>query len=111
MRHFAKWTVIVALIAVAYYGLYMVKWEVRELKHQNTLLEAQILQKERAIQVLNTEWSYLNRPERLKQLAEQHLALKPSQGQQIAEFDRFQLPEAMPESPVMPTAYHRGRSR
>lgn len=106
MRGFSRFIVMMLIIALAYYGLYLVKWEVRELKHENTLLEAQILQKERAIRVLETEWTYLNRPDRLKKLVEQHLPLQPAMGRQMAEFDHFQMPGPMPESEVKPAGYY-----
>ena len=74
----------VVLIAAAY-GLYQVKWQVRELKGQNVTLQAQILEHERALRILRAEWTYLNRPERLRQLAERHLDLRPGAGTQMAD--------------------------
>lgn len=105
MRRFGRSMLVMLLIAAAYYGLYLVKWEVRDLKQENTLLNAQIMQKEREIRVLQTEWAYLNRPERLKKLAELHLELAPMGGQQMAEFDSFRLPGPMQESAVTPAGF------
>jgi hypothetical protein len=91
MIRFGRLMMLAFLVAAAY-GLYLVKWEVRELKRDNILLEAKILQEERAIRILEAEWAYLNRPDRLKKLVEKHLPLQPTIGEQIAELDHLYRP-------------------
>ena len=70
MRFRLKALLSIVLLMGAAYGLYLVKWEVREMRQQNTLLKAEILREQEAIRVLEAEWAYLNRPDRLRELAQ-----------------------------------------
>lgn len=84
----------IAMLVLAGYGLYLVKWEVHELKRKNMLVQAEILQNQEAMNVLNTEWTYLNRPERLRELSEKYLTLVPANGQQFADVAKLaEVPE------------------
>lgn len=77
------WMVALALGA---FGLYMVKYKVQTIKHQVTLTQNQLIESRKDLRVLEAEWTFLNRPERLKQLSEKYLDIKPVRGGQIAEF-------------------------
>ncbi|WP_343562351.1 cell division protein FtsL [Kiloniella sp. b19] len=57
--------------------LFQVKQEVQELERQLATLNTGIEKDEEAIRVLEAEWSYLNRPDRLQQLSEKYLRLEP----------------------------------
>ena len=48
--------------------LFLIKGEVQDREDRLNALNRQILADQEAIQVLNAEWSYLNRPERLEHL-------------------------------------------
>lgn len=75
MTRFAvTWMFVVtcAALAVFYVSQTVVRLE-RELAQQ----QRTILQHQEAIHVLEAEWSYLNRPERISLLAERFLALAP----------------------------------
>ena len=48
--------------------LFLVKHEVQEREDRLNALHREILADQEAIQVLNAEWSYLNRPDRLEHL-------------------------------------------
>jgi len=64
------------------YGVYKVKYEVRELKERAGDLQAQIKDDQEAIGVLKVEWAYLTRPTRLEELSKRYLelgAVKPEQ--------------------------------
>ncbi len=63
-------------IAVAVVA-FVIKYEVRGLEDQLTVLEDDLVQSQESIHVLKAEWSYLNRPERLTQLAKRYLDLEP----------------------------------
>ncbi len=78
------------IIIASAYGLYEVKWQVRELRDQNLLVEADMIKEKRALEVLAAEWAYLTRPERLEKLARKHLPeLIPGNGTQVAEIQDF----------------------
>ena len=62
-----------------YNGVYAAKAHERELQ----ALTAEIAKESEAIRVLRAEWSYLNQPERLQALARKHLALAPTNPNQI----------------------------
>ncbi len=75
-------TLVSAALAGAIY-LYNVKYEVAAYRSQVKTLERQLIAEREAINDLHAEWSYLNRPERLKVLAERYLELEPVHAEQI----------------------------
>lgn len=74
------------LLVVGVFGLYMVKYKVREVKAEVAATERQLAEEKRNQHVLDAEWTYLNRPERLKSLSAKYLDVKPMRGQQLADF-------------------------
>ncbi len=65
------------------FGVFHLKREVHSLEEELTRLSRDILAEQEAIQVLQAEWSYLNRPARLRELAQRHLDLGPMKPTQI----------------------------
>ncbi len=82
-------------LVLSAYGLYLVKWEVHDLKRKNMLTEAKIMQEHEALNVLDAEWAYLNRPERLRDLAAKYLQLEPENGQQMVDIAKLTQPPAI----------------
>lgn len=68
-------------------GLFYIKQEVREMEQELGIVERNILKHQEAIQVLKAEWSYLNRPARIADLAARHLGLHPISALQIVKYD------------------------
>ena len=100
----------VSAIALAAVFLYEVKHRVQDLEEQLAEVHGDILRDQEAIQVLKAEWSYLNRPGRIAQLADRYLELKPIQASQIASFREMpQRPETAPES--LPAPQQEGAPR
>lgn len=62
-----------------YNGVYTAKAHERALQQLN----ADIAKETESIRVLRAEWSFLNQPERLQALARKHLALAPTNPNQI----------------------------
>ncbi len=62
--------------AVAAFALYLVKYQVQDIKDEVNTLEAKVQQERQSISLLRAEWSYLNHPERLESLATQYLDLQ-----------------------------------
>jgi hypothetical protein len=67
----------IVLVAIISFGLYELKIEVRGLESELSGLRTGITAEKENIRVLNAEWSYLNRPERLGNMAARHLELAP----------------------------------
>ena len=69
--------------------LFHIKQEVREMEEELGIAHRNILRHQEAIQVLRTEWSYLNRPARIAELAERHLAMQPLVARQFVGFEEI----------------------
>lgn len=76
------WTLVVF---VAAYGLYQVKYQVRDVKKEFAQIDAQLQAENKALHVLKAEWVYLNRPARLQELSRKHLDLVPLAAEQMVD--------------------------
>jgi len=86
------------IAAGAALALYQIKFEVTSLEDELDATRRRSFAQEEAIQVLHAEWSYLNRPERIADLASRHLGLQQMSAEQILRIDR------LPERPVQAVA-------
>ena len=86
------------LVGVSGYAMFQVKYEVLQLEDQLTHLTRDIGSGQEQIRVLGAEWSFLNQPTRLEQLAKRHLTLGPIGTQQIGRIE--QLPRRSPLPPA-----------
>ena len=75
------WLIVAGAVAL---GLYQVKYKVQRLEEELQQVRNDIRQDRVALHVLEAEWAYLNRPERLQRLASKHLDMGPSGAQQVA---------------------------
>jgi hypothetical protein len=73
-RFAVSWLFVVTCAALA---VFYVSQTVEGLERELALQQQTILKQQEAIHVLEAEWSYLNRPERISVLAERFLALAP----------------------------------
>ena len=64
-------------VAIAALGLYHMKYEVQRLEADLGIEHQSILKHQEAIHILKAEWSYLNQPARISDLAKRHLGLAP----------------------------------
>jgi cell division protein FtsL len=91
-------TVLTLSLAVAAgIGLFYAKHRVQALEEELTGLQQRILADREAIHVLKAEWSFLNDPERLADLARRHLEMAPVAGAQLATI--ADVPEKLPLAP------------
>ena len=99
MTRFAiTWLIAVTIAAL---GLFHVSHRVEQLENELIREQRSILQEREAIQVLEAEWSYLNRPERIADLAKRHLALVPlSADHMVSIHDLPKRQEPGAENPV-----------
>ena len=77
---------IVAALALAAI-LFHVKQEVRDMERELRLVNGAILGHQEAIQVLQSEWSYLNQPGWIAELAERHLDMRPFTPNQVIRLE------------------------
>ncbi len=75
----------IALLALSIFALFQVKYKVQNLRRDLAEIERQVTSDKQSIHVLQAEWAYLNRPERLKRLADQYLDLRYVSVAQVKE--------------------------
>lgn len=75
--------VLLVLAAIAGGALFHVSFEVSALDDRLGSLNRGIKDDREAIHVLRAEWSFLNQPERIEELARRHLDLTPVTGHQL----------------------------
>lgn len=86
------------------------KYQAESVEHQIALLDRKIALEKETIQLLDADWSLLNQPNRLEQLAKSFqdtLKLNPTAPEQIVEPN--QLPS--PPLPVVPETDQKNRER
>ncbi len=74
------WVIVIGAMSS---GLFQLKYAVQEREDQFASLNRDLIASEEAVHVLNAEWSYLNRPDRIAKLAARHLDLAPMAPEQI----------------------------
>lgn len=100
-NHFSS---IIAMMCfgIAAVGLYLVKHVVEDVQRDVASLEVQVASEDESLHLLNAEWAYLNRPERLHALADRHLTLQPLDSRQIQDVGvlpaAFETPDARADS-------------
>jgi len=80
-----------AVVAVAALFLFALKQDVRQMEDELRAAHRDILSQQEAIQVFETEWSYLNQPARIADLAKRHLGLQPISAARIVRLDDLPL--------------------
>lgn len=78
--------------------LFNVSQQTQDLRAELTVMERKIALEKQSLDVLHAEWSYLNRPARLRKLAENHLDLAPIKGFPVASRENiiyFKSPQDM----------------
>lgn len=88
----------VLVITVASFMLYRVKYEVQALRIQIAEVSRQLRQEKEAMNVVQAEWAYLNRPERLQQLSAKYLSTGAVTVGQIAEVEAIPFPKRLEAS-------------
>jgi cell division protein FtsL len=96
MIRFVNICVIAALVLAAAH-VYKIKFESIRQAERLAKLRTEVRNEREAIATLRAEWSRLDNPARIQQLAARHLALKPVEPRQFDRLDH--LPERAPEPP------------
>ncbi len=90
------WIVLVGVMAS---GLFQLKYAVQAREDELARLNRDLIASEQAVHVLNAEWSYLNRPDRIAELAARYLDLAPMAPAQIATVGMLPPPAARERRP------------
>ncbi|PWC86650.1 hypothetical protein TSH100_12895 [Azospirillum sp. TSH100] len=93
------------LIAAAGGVLFQTSYDVQDLEEKLAGLNRKIVQEQESIQVLKAEWSYLNDPTKLEQMAQAYLTLKPTEPRQYLAMDVIPMRPAdavPPPAPALP---------
>lgn len=85
MSRFSGFTWMI-LFCVAASALYLVKYRVMDVKDEVAALSQQLAQEKESIRLLDAEWSYLNRPERLEALSAAYLSLEMISPDRVSEW-------------------------
>ncbi len=80
------------VIVVASFMLYKVKYQVQTMKNEVASTSRELEKEREALHVVNAEWAYLNRPQRLQMLASKYLASTDLTVNQIAEVEEIPFP-------------------
>lgn len=100
MRRFkVKLSTIATFVLATFLGssLFWVSQQVQMLEREQRGIKAQILSEQEGMRVLNAEWDYLNRPDRIEALAAKYL----HQMQSIVPDDLLRSANAVPEPQMM----------
>jgi cell division protein FtsL len=77
------WSIVAILAAVI---VFQIKYAVQELEVELAEVNSQIVADQEAIHVLRAEWSYLNQPQRISDLAERYLGMDPAVEPQLVSY-------------------------
>ncbi len=78
-------------VAIAALGLYHVKYQVQRLEEDLGIEHQSILKHQEAIHILKAEWSYLNQPARISDLAKRHLGLTPLTAKRVVRLEELPM--------------------
>ena len=85
-------TLVLLFAAAASLGLYQIKYKIQSLNQDLAGIQDAVRIEQDEIHVLEAEWAYLNRPQRLAQLSGKYLSfLRPVSPSQIVSFDALPL--------------------
>ena len=91
-------TVLLLLLADALsMTLFLVKYQVQDLDDELIGLNRSVVDERETIHVLNAEWSHLNNPARLQELAIRHLGMMPVEPGQLSSLDDIPAAKSLPE--------------
>ncbi len=78
------WVMVFSVAAIA---LQLVKYSVQDVAQEVQGLQAELDDEKDAIKMLNAEWAYLTRPDRLRKLSDKYLELVNMSGERVVVLD------------------------
>lgn len=98
--------VYMACFAALSMGLYLVKYSVQNIQRDVASMKDNLAREKESLHLLNAEWAYLNRPERLRQLADRHLDLVPLDSKKIEDISVLPAAVRMEDSASGPSVMY-----
>ena len=99
-------TIFAALVLLGGVAVFQLKEQARHLEQRLDDMNAQVAADEAAVRVLEAEWTYLSRPERLEELNGRYMGLRPVEADQVVssldEVDQL-IPAKEEEGVVAPS--------
>ena len=93
--------ILITLLAISLgLTLFVVKSQVQDLEGELVEYNRAITDERQALHVLKAEWSYLNQPSRLRQLADRYLGLTVVEPSQVGKAIDF-FPQPVPPDPLL----------
>ncbi|KAB7738905.1 hypothetical protein F2P47_14925 [Parvibaculum sedimenti] len=89
--------ILILAVIVLSVGLYDIKYRAEAADRRAEQIERDIASEQEGIRVLRAEWSYLNQPERLQQLAQRYTTLEALKAAQIGSFQDVPVPHKTDE--------------
>lgn len=74
-------------LSLTAFALYLVKYSVQDVAQEVQQLQADLDDERDALKMLQAEWAYLNRAERLRSLSDKYLELVSMSGEKIVVLD------------------------
>lgn len=88
-------------------SMFLLKYKVQALEDELVAKQTQVVRDRAAIRVLEAEWTYLNDPERLRELSSQYLGFGPPAVVNIADISALPMKGAQdPNAPETAPAKH-----
>lgn len=87
MKHSTIFLILMA--AAVSVALFVVKYRVQDLEAEFKNVNRQIITSEQDLHVLRAEWSHLNQPHRLRQLAGQYLEIGPLDAKRVGDAEHI----------------------
>ncbi len=87
-------------------SMFLLKYKVQALEDELVAKQAQVVRDRAAIRVLEAEWTYLNDPERLRELSAQYLEFGPPAVANIADIGTLPMKGASETAPESAPAKH-----
>lgn len=83
------------------FGLYLVKYAVQDVQNDLASRRAELASEREAIHLLNAEWAYLTRPDRLEDLQRKHLSLRAISSAQTVPVSAIREGDVEDEAPIV----------
>lgn len=85
----------IVVLSVSAFALYKVKFQVQTLRAQIADVSRDLERERESLNVVAAEWAYLNRPDRLRKLADTYLSSQVMTVDQIADVEAIPFPQAL----------------